>query len=88
MLSGNDIDWFAARLAVAIHDTNAEYRMGVHDLREQLRHIPGGRDLTMRYEDGGAIQVFKIGDDEVRLPGTNFPSAPDIEAALEAKKKV
>lgn len=62
--------------------------MGVHDLREQLKHIPGGRDLTMRYENGGAVQVFTIGEDEVRLPGSMSPRALDIEVALEAKKKL
>ena len=88
MLSQTEMDWFAARLSVAVYDTNAEYRMGIHDLRQQLKHIPGGRDLTMRYEDGGAVQVFKIGEDEVRLPGSQFPNAAAIEAALESKKKV
>jgi hypothetical protein len=62
--------------------------MGVHDLREQLKHIPGGRDLTMRYEDGGSVQVFVIGEDEVRLPGSMSPRASDIEFALNSKKKL
>jgi len=30
-----NLDWYAARLAVAIFDTNAEYRMGIHNLREE-----------------------------------------------------
>ena len=60
--------------------------MGIHNLREELKHLPGGQDLTMRYEDGGSVQVFKIGEDEVRLPGSIVPTAGAIEAEL--KKKV
>jgi len=28
------------------------------------------KGLTMRYEDGGRVQVFKLGDKEVRLGAT------------------
>ena len=32
-----------------------------------LKSVPGIRTLGMRYEDGGAVQVFFIGDKEWRL---------------------
>lgn len=44
--------------------------MSIQTLREQ-----GLKGLTMRYEDGGKIQVFAIGDKEVRLG----PTATDEE---------
>lgn len=81
-----DLDWYAARLAVAIYDTNAEYRMGVHDLREGLKHIPGGKNLTMRYESNGD-QVFIVGGEEVCFAGNRSVSAGDIEIALSLSKK-
>ena len=37
--------------------------MSIQSLREQMKM----KDLTMRYEDGGKVQVFKSGDKEVRV---------------------
>jgi len=87
-LSPNDLNWFAARLAIALHETNREYRMGIHNLREELRHIDGGKNLTMRYGESGRTQIFSIGEHELEFSGVQSVTAADIEAALEFKKKV
>jgi hypothetical protein len=81
-----DLDWYAARLAIAVHDTNAEQQMSIQAVREALKHIPGGKTMTMRYGAGGRTQIFMIGDDEVEVGPDATPS--DIEAALERKKKL
>jgi hypothetical protein len=80
-----DLDWFAARLAIAVYETNAEQQMSIQAVREALKHIPGGKTMTMRYGAGGRTQIFMIGDDEVEVGPDATPS--DIEAALERKKK-
>jgi hypothetical protein len=81
-----DLDWYAARLAIAVHDISAEQQMSIQAVREALKHIPGGKSLTMRYGSGGRTQIFMIGDDEVEVGPDATPS--DIEAALERKKKL
>ena len=85
MLSQSDHDWFAARLAIAVHDINAEQQMSIQAIREALSHIPGGKTATMRYGNGGRTQIFMIGDEEVEV-GPDA-TASEIEAALEHKKK-
>ena len=52
--------------------------MSIHNLREQ-----GLAGITMRYEDGGKVQVFKMGDTEVRLG----PAATDEEIKAAFKDK-
>lgn len=52
--------------------------MSIHTLREQ-----GLAGLTMRYEEGGAIQVFEMGGKEVRLG----PTATDEEIKAAFKDK-
>lgn len=79
MLSPNDLKWFAARLSIAVYDTNREYHMGIAQLKEQLAHLEGINKLTMRYGEGGT-QIFRIVDTDVELPAT--ASHSDIEAAL------
>ena len=85
MLSQANLDWYAARLAIAVHDTNAEQQMSIQSIREALSHIPGGQSMTMRYGAGGRTQIFVIGDEEVEV-GPDA-TATEIEAALELKKK-
>ena len=79
------LDWYAARLAIAVYDINSEQQMSIQAFRDALRHIPGGDAMTMRYGQGGRTQIFKIGDEEVEV-GPDA-TAEDIEAALERKKK-
>lgn len=81
-----NLEWFAARLAIAVHDTNAEQQMSIQAVREALKHIPGGKSMTMRYGAGGRTQIFQIGEDEVEVGPDASPS--EIEAALERKKKL
>lgn len=50
--------------------------MSIHNLRKQ-----GLEGITMRYEDGGAVQVYKFGDKEDRFG----PTATDEE--IKAKFK-
>lgn len=90
-LSQNDLDWFAARLSLAVYDTNREIRMGIYQLREQLKHLPGAQDLTMQNGNGGKTEIYIMGDVRVELPAGSSQSA--IEAALmnpfeDVKKKL
>ena len=85
LLDQNHIDWFATRLAIAVHDINAEQQMSIQAIREALSHIPGGSNATMRYGQGGRTQIFMIGDEEVEVGPE--ATASDIEAELERKKK-
>jgi len=54
--------------------------MSIAQLRKQLSDVPGASKLCMRYENGGAVQVFFIDDKEARVS----PSAgvEQIRAAL------
>lgn len=88
MLTENDLAWFAARLAIALHETNREYLMGIHNLREELKDIPGGREMVMGYLDGGRTQIYCIGEHEIKFDGARIVSASDIRDALESKKKL
>lgn len=70
------------RLNLAVYDTNAEYRMSIHDLRQGLKHIPGSQDLVMQYGNGGATEIYIMGDVHVELPAGSSNAA--IESALLA----
>jgi hypothetical protein len=82
-ISQNDLDWFAARLSIAVYDTNRELRaaMGIHELQTSLRQCgtPGAESLTMQYGPAG-VQNFIMGDVNVTLPPN--ASEADILAAL------
>ncbi len=85
MLGQTHLDWFATRLALAVHDINADQQMSIQAIREALSHIPGGSEARMRYGQGGRTQIFMIGDEEVEVGPE--ATAADIEAELERKKK-
>jgi len=53
--------------------------MSIRTLRDQ-----GMKGLTMRYEEGGKVQVFMMGDKEVRLG--HDATDEEIKAAFEEKK--
>jgi hypothetical protein len=54
MLSQNDLDWFAARLSIAIYDINqGGPEMLIHEMREALKDIPGLENLIIEYEPSG-----------------------------------
>lgn len=49
---------------------------------QALREVHGLRGITMRYEEGGKVQVYKIGEKEVRFP----PEATNAEIAAAFKE--
>jgi hypothetical protein len=53
--------------------------MSIHNLRE--RGLPG---LTMRYEEGGKVQVYKHGDREIKFGAV--ASVDEIVAAFKDGK--
>ena len=76
-LSTNDLDWFAARLSLAVYDTNRESpEMSIYELRQALRDIPGIETLTVEHRlfctllhiDGRTLQVSPgASNEEIRL---------------------
>lgn len=54
--------------------------MSIHNLRED-----GFGGVTMRYEEGGAVQVFTWKDKEIRLPGS--ASGSEIAEALRKAER-
>jgi hypothetical protein len=73
-----DLDWFAARLAIAVHETRRlTPEMSVYELKAAFRGIEGSEALTVSYAPNGN-QLINIGDktlevgpmasnDEIRL---------------------
>ncbi len=51
--------------------------MSIHTLRQ----ISGLAGITMRYEEGGKVQVYKVGDREIKFGPT--ASDEEIEAAFK-----
>jgi len=86
LLSENEFNWIAAELACELNSIRRQERMSINAIRKALEHIPGAKNLTMRYGLGGRTQIFTINDEEVEV-GPDATAA-DIEAALESKKKV
>lgn len=56
---------------------------GIGSVRDALQGIPGAETCLMRYEDGGAVQAFIIGDVTVRVPAAS--TCDDVRAAFEAE---
>ena len=54
--------------------------MSIGELKKKCADVPGINKLTMRYEDRGQIQVFAIGERELRLGPT--VSTDVISAAI------
>jgi hypothetical protein len=54
--------------------------MSIRELREKDNSL---RDLTMRYEDGGKVQVFKSGNREIKFG----PMATDAEIIAAFKEQ-
>jgi hypothetical protein len=81
MLSQNDLDWYAARLSLAVYDTKRDIReMQLHDMREALKDIPGHENLEIEYESSGH-QLLRI-DGKVLEVG---PAASNAEIVLALK---
>ena len=56
--------------------------MGIADLREQLKDLPGAATLTMSYQDGGRTETYKIGETIVSVEAG--ATAKAIREAFEA----
>jgi hypothetical protein len=79
-LSKNDLDWFAARLSIAVYETKRlSPEMSVLELREALRDIEGSDGLTISYA-GNGNQVIHIGDKSVEVGP--MASNDEIKTAL------
>ena len=52
--------------------------------REMLGH-PNYTEVTMRYEDGGRVEVYQMGKLSVRVPSGASPA--EIRAAFDAELK-
>lgn len=60
---------------------------GICGFREFLQGIPGAENLVMRYEDGGAVQAFSIGNLTVRVgPLASHQEIRDAFLAENAKR--
>ena len=67
MISQNDLDWFAARLSLAVYDTRRETpEMSVFELKQALHDIPGIDTLTMGYAPNGN-QLITLGDKQLEV---------------------
>lgn len=80
MLSQNDLDWFAARLAIAVYDVTRNPEMSVYELREALRGTKGIEDLTLTTAPNGN-QVIAI--DGKKLEFSPMASNDEIISALQ-----
>ncbi len=56
---------------------------GIGSVRDALQGIPGAEACLMRYEDGGKVQAFSIGDVTVRVPAA--ATCSDIRSAFLAE---
>lgn len=56
---------------------------GIGAVRRALQGIPGWETCLMRYEDGGAVQAFSIGDLTVRVGP--LATLEEIRGAFEAE---
>lgn len=81
-LNPNDLEWFAARLSIAVYDTKRETpEMSVQGLKAVLSGTPGVEDLTISYApngnqlitiDGRTLEVGPMAsNDEIRLAMEN-----------------
>lgn len=79
-LSDNDLAWFAARLSLAVYDTNRETpAMLIHEMREALKGLPGLEDLQITYQPDGN-QLLQLGDKVLEIGP--MASNEEIKAAL------
>lgn len=55
--------------------------MSIQRYREALKDIPGADGLTMRYEDGGKIEVYAIAGREIQFKPN--ATAGEVRAAFK-----
>lgn len=56
--------------------------MSISEIREELKAVPGAHTLIMSYEQGGAVEVYTIGEKSVRVPAAS--TAAQIREAFHA----
>lgn len=79
-LSQNDLDWFAARLSIAVYETQKLGPMPIQDIIGFLKpEVEGADGLSMTYALNGN-QVFHIGDRSVEV--SPMASNEEIKAAF------
>lgn len=79
-MTPNDLEWFAARLSIAVHETRRlTPEMSVLELKAALRDVEGSETLTMSYAPNGN-QLFHIGDKTLEVG----PMASNEEIRLAA----
>jgi hypothetical protein len=67
LLNQNDLDWFAARLSIAVYDVNRiTPEMSAYELQSALKDITGSEQLTISYAQNGN-QLIHIGDRTVEV---------------------
>jgi hypothetical protein len=66
-LNQNDLDWYAARLAIAVHETRRlTPEMSVLELKDALKDIPGIDTMTVGYSRDGK-QLVTVEDKTVEV---------------------
>jgi len=80
-LSQNDLDWLAARLSIAVHETKRlTPEMSVQELKDALKDIPGIDGMTVAYASNGN-QIIHIGDKSIEV--SPMASNDEIRLALQ-----
>jgi hypothetical protein len=81
LLNQNDLDWFAARLSIAVYDVNRiTPEMSAYELQAALKDITGSEQLTISYAQNGN-QLIHIGDRTVEVGP--MASNDEIRLALQ-----
>jgi hypothetical protein len=81
LLNQNDLDWFAARLSIAVYDvTRITPEMSAYELQAALKDITGSEQLTISYAQNGN-QLIHIGDRTVEVGP--MASNDEIRLALQ-----
>lgn len=83
-ISQNDLDWFAARLLIAVYDTNTEHRMSVQVsaladmVRNAKRAIATASDASARLNGSAQRVVQRVAEVEAMV---NELNAAEVELA-------
>jgi hypothetical protein len=81
VLSKSDLDWFAARLSIAVYDVNRiTPEMSALELRAAFKGIEGSENLTVSYASNGN-QLIHIGDKTLEVGP--MASNDEIATALQ-----
>jgi len=59
--------------------------MSIESVNQAMVGHPDFGPITMRYEDGGRVEVYQMGKLSVRVPSGSMPA--EIRAAFDAETK-